>query len=180
MTDHPSLQAFYIKAHDFCRGEFVSMMDEIERHPIFKDQGVVLAPAAFIEGGIDFRSWSSKKPSQHKSFRFAFGTFNWSLFDLDWTIDDSSPVSVRNLNDIAYYPGTRKRKSIPTYFRSVGGAPAWSLEEITVFAQVFNDHGFEVSGFDNIVKKHKTKPPKKKIVTSQPRRQYHIVYPLML
>lgn len=136
---------FKIKPRKFKRGELVQMMREIEQDPVFLNNEVKLKFDTVCEGGIQFTSWKGKTDEMYKSFRFPCFIYDWDDDDDPdlWTEDDEIIIPYRSSS-----------KHIPTsqasvFIKAFDGAPVWTAEELTVFAQTFNRHSFIVTHLIN-------------------------------
>jgi hypothetical protein len=110
----------------FTEADFVKVCRALEARPEFA--GIKFTPERITEGGLYF-NFADKPPGWYKTVRFH--NIIWSWIDEDaiekWEHSDQVLIA--------------KGYVIETTLKAMGGAPAFSKEELAALGEVFNQHG---------------------------------------
>lgn len=109
------------------------------------------APEPISEGGIEMVSWPGKTGDEYKTMRIHFSSCgNWPFIErnnavefmdnLETQVIGLKTTNMRNKGRLA--PGN----PISTCLKAFDGAPVWTVEELDIFAKVFEQYGITCSG----------------------------------
>jgi hypothetical protein len=134
---------FNIKiTEDVRKSDYIKMCEAIsEGINNLNNSNIKMQPEAISEGGMVMTGLDNKE--WYKTMRHA--TYKW-----EW-INDDTYDKWKSSDEILWNAGTKSKyashqpSTVTTYLKAFHGAPVWTLEELNIIKEVFEEYGFKVT-----------------------------------
>lgn len=132
-----------IAIRNISKRDFIKLLDllKIKFNEFYNDTNYSFAPERISEGGIIFCNFLGQDPglSPYKTMRlykYFVTSGKESLYDEEW-IDDNTIENWRENDEILI----NRHQELGTFLKSFNGAPIWTIKELNIFEECFNEIG---------------------------------------
>ena len=133
----------YMSTDNICKKDIISICNALEEklnkeHTEGTPPAITFSPEGITEGGIKYNFWNNEEKEMYKTVRLGLSSRTWP-----YILDQNTVKSDwENNNDII----VKKERTIQVYLKSFGEAPKFTLDELKIWTECFQENGFEMVG----------------------------------
>jgi len=133
----------YMSTNNICKKDIISICNSLEEklnkeHTEGNPSAITFSPEGISEGGIKYNFLNNEQNEVYKSVRLGLGSTTWP-----YILDQNTVKSDwENNNDII----VKKERTIQVFLKSLDGAPKFTLDELKIWTECFQENGFEMVG----------------------------------